>query len=329
MQTRRLGKTGYRVSEIGLGCWQLGGDFGPVNEEVAQAILANAAHLGVNFWDTADVYGAGLSEQRIRNCTAGPEGLIITTKVGRSPSLYPDKYSKQGLRKSLQASAQRLGVETIDLAQLHCVPPQLLADGEIFTWMEDIQTEGLIRHYGASVETIEEAFTCLRSEHLASLQIIFNLFRQDAKYRLLDAAREKDVGIIVRLPLASGLLSGKFTADSTFAPGDHRNYNRNGEAFSVGETFGGIPFEAGLELTEGLRKLIDTGFPQPPAMAQLALRWILDHQAVSSIIAGVSRPEQIAENVRAASLPPLAAEIHEQLNDYYRDAVRPFIRGEI
>lgn len=325
MNTRQLGKTGYRVSEIGLGCWQLGGDFGPVADRDAETILTDAARLGVSFWDTADVYGSGLSEQRVGSALREHEGLVVATKVGRSPQLYPDKYTRRGVRESLEASAQRLGVETIDLAQLHCVPPAVLEDGEIFTWLDDLKSEGVIRHYGASVETIEEAFLCLKHDNLASLQIIFNLFRQDAKSRLLDAARQKDVGIIVRLPLASGLLSGKFTRETRFAASDHRNYNRNGEAFSVGETFGGIPFEQGVELIEGLRELI----PGPMDMVHFALRWILDHEAVSTIIAGVSKPGQISANVEATSLPSLDPAIHEKVFGYYQDAVRPFIRGEI
>ncbi|WP_116653389.1 aldo/keto reductase [Pelagibacterium sediminicola] len=325
MKTRRLGKTGYEVSEIGLGCWQLGGDFGPMGDDEASTILATAAQAGINFWDTADVYGNGLSEHRIGAFYGKPEELVIATKVGRSDTLYPDKYTKAGMRESLEESARRLGVETLDLAQLHCVPPHVLKEGEIFGWLNDLVEEGLIRHYGASVETMEEAFVCLEHERLASLQIIFNLFRQDANEKLLDAARAKDVGIVVRLPLASGLLSGKFSADTTFAPTDQRHYNRDGEAFSVCETFGGIPFGKGVELAEGLRALM----PEGMNMAQLALRWILDHEAVSSIIAGASRPEQVTVNAEASDLPPLSAGLHEKLKDYYRTGVRPHIRGPI
>jgi len=325
MQTRTLGKTGYQVSEIGLGCWQLGGDFGPLAGETAETILAAAADKQITFWDTADVYGGGLSEMRIGSFQRKPAGLHVATKVGRAPSLYPDRYSKQGVRESLLNSAARLGVETIDLAQLHCVPPEVLRDGDIFTWLDDLQSEGLIRHYGASVETIEEAFLCLQQPQLASLQIIFNLFRQDAAERLLCAAQEKDVGIIVRLPLASGLLSGKFNRDTRFAASDHRHFNRDGAAFSVGETFGGIPFEQGVELTEGLRDLL----PKNVDMAPLALRWILDHEAVSTVIAGASSPAQIDSNVGAASLPPLDPALHDRLACYYIDRVKPHIRGEI
>lgn len=325
MKTRRLGKSGYEVSEIGLGCWQLGGDFGPVGDDEASSILSTAAGAGINFWDTADVYGGGLSEHRIGAFYGKPEGLVIATKVGRSSALYPDKYTKSGVRESLEESAKRLGVETLDLVQLHCVPPHILGDGEIFTWLDDFVAEGLVRHYGASVETVDEAFVCLEHERLASLQVIFNLFRQDANEKLLDAAQAKDVGIIVRLPLASGLLSGKFRADTAFAPSDHRNYNRDGAAFSVGETFGGIPFEKGVELAEGLRAFV----PEGMNMAQMALRWILDHEAVSSIIAGVSRPEQVPVNAEASDLPSLSADLHQKLGDYYRAEVRPHIRGAI
>lgn len=325
MKTRTLGKTGYQVSEIGLGCWQLGGDFGPVADDAANSILDNAAESGITFWDTADVYGGGLSEERIGSFAKKPRDLFVATKVGRAPELYPDQYSKAAVRESLEGSARRLGTDTLDLAQLHCVPPQILEDGEIFTWLDDLKKDGLIRHYGASVETIGEAFTCLQHENLASLQIIFNIFRQDANAKLLDTAKSKDVGIIVRLPLASGLLSGKFTTDTRFAESDHRNYNRDGAAFSVGETFGGIPFARGVELAEELRDLL----PSEHTLSQWALRWILDHDAVSSIIAGVSKPEQIATNVHASELPPLDAATHKRLAEFYQRAVKPSIRGDI
>ncbi|WGL18364.1 aldo/keto reductase [Microbulbifer bruguierae] len=329
MHTRTLGKTGYQVSEIGLGCWQLGGDFGPVEDDTANAILHTALSSGINFWDTADVYGGGASERRIRAFLQasgdGAPAPIIATKVGRGDGLYPDEYSYAGVRASLESSADRLGVETIDLAQLHCVPPQVLQQGDIFTWMEDLRRAGLIRHWGASVETIAEAFTCLEQPGIASLQIIFNLFRQDAAEALLDTAHEREVGIIVRLPLASGLLTGKLTKETTFAPSDHRNYNRDGAAFSVGETFSGIPFEPGLALVRELSRYL----PQTTDMATQALRWILDHEAVSTVIAGASRPQQVLANAHASSCPPLTESTHEQLAEFYRRQVRPDIRGNI
>ncbi|KKB82631.1 aldo/keto reductase [Devosia limi DSM 17137] len=324
MKQRRLGKTGYQVSEIGLGCWQLGGDFGPVGDETANAILDAANAAGVNFWDTADVYGGGLSERRIGS-HAKAAGVRVATKLGRSGALYPNNYSLDGVRQSLVGSATRLGVETLDLAQLHCVPPELLRDGAIFGWMDQLKAEGLVRHWGASVETIEEGLLCLEQDGCATLQIIFNLFRQDASEVLLPRAAERDVGIIVRLPLASGLLSGKFDKNTRFDVSDHRNYNRDGQAFSVGETFSGIPFERGVELVQELKGLAPESMP----LSQFALRWILDHPQVSTIIAGVSKPEQLADNVAASEQRSLFPALMGQLASWYRDEVKPAIRGEV
>ncbi|KKB07519.1 aldo/keto reductase [Devosia chinhatensis] len=324
MKTRRLGKTGYLVSEIGLGCWQLGGDFGPVGDEMASSILDHAASAGITFWDSADVYGGGLSESRIGAHTKGPN-VHVATKVGRSGALFPDTYSKQGLRESLEGSARRLGVRTLDLAQLHCVPTQVLRDGAIFGWMDELRTEGLVRHWGASVETIEEGLICLEQPGCATLQIIFNLFRQDAAEALLPKAAERDVGIIVRLPLASGLLSGKYDKDTRFDETDHRNYNRDGAAFSVGETFSGIPFDRGVELVQELRGLA----PESMSMSQFALRWILDHPQVSTVIAGVSKPEQIADNIEASERRSLFPALMGQLGEWYRNEVKPEIRGAV
>jgi aryl-alcohol dehydrogenase-like predicted oxidoreductase len=324
MKTRRLGKTGYEVSEIGLGCWQLGGDFGPVEEEAAKAILDTANEAGITFWDTADVYGGGLSESRIGAHAKAP-GVKVATKLGRSSTLFPNKYTKDGLRQSLVGSAQRLGVSSLDLVQLHCVPTEVLREGLIFGWMDELKAEGLMRHWGASVETIEEGLICLEQPGCATLQIIFNLLRQDAAEKLLPLAAERDVGIIVRLPLASGLLSGKFDKNSRFDETDHRHYNRDGQAFSVGETFSGIPFERGVELVQELKGLSPEGVP----MSQFALRWILDHPQVSTIIAGVSKPEQIADNVAASDRKSLFPALTKQLGDWYEKQVKPAIRGGV
>lgn len=324
MKTRRLGKTGYEVSEIGLGCWQLGGDFGPVGDEEAAAILDAANAAGITFWDTADVYGSGLSESRIGNHAKGP-AVKVATKLGRSGTLFPNKYTREGVRESLLGSARRLGVETLDLAQLHCVPPEVLRDGAIFGWMDELKAEGLIRHWGASVETIEEGMICLEQPGCATLQIIFNIFRQDAAAKLLPKAAEKDVGIIVRLPLASGLLSGKYDKNTNFDPSDHRTYNRDGQAFSVGETFSGIRFERGVELVAELRGLAPEGVP----LSQFALRWILDHPQVSTVIAGVSKPEQIADNVAATERKSLFPALMKQLGEWYEEKVKPEIRGAV
>jgi len=324
MKTRLLGKTGYEVSEIGLGCWQLGGDFGPVGDETADAILGHASTAGINFWDTADVYGGGLSESRV-GARAKGANVIVATKVGRSGALYPDNYTKQGVRDSLIGSAQRLGVSSLDLAQLHCVPTQVLRDGAIFGWMDELKDEGLVRHWGASVETIEEGLLCLEQDGCATLQIIFNLLRQDAAEELLPKAAERNVGIIVRLPLASGLLSGKFDKNTRFEDSDHRHYNRDGAAFSVGETFSGIPFERGVELVQALKGLSPEGVP----MSQFALRWILDHPQVSTVIAGVSKPEQIADNVAASERRSLFPALMGQLGEWYQAEVKPEIRGGV
>lgn len=320
MKTRRLGKSGLKVTEVGLGCWQLGGDFGPIEDETAQAVLQAAREGGINFYDTADVYGDGRSE-RFVGAHLKP-GELVATKVGRSPDLYPDGYTQQGVRDHVLSSVERLGGEQLDLIQLHCVPPDLLARGEIFDWMRSLQQEGLCRAWGASVETMEEAHTCLKQPGLTSLQIIFNLFRQEAATQLLDAASEADVGIIVRVPLASGLLSGKFTRETEFAETDQRQFNRDGSAFSVGETFAGIPFEAGVDLVEEMSALKPEGW----SMAQFALRWILDFDAVSTVIAGASKPSQVHANIAAAGLPPLSEDVHQQLADFYDKRVKELVQ---
>jgi aryl-alcohol dehydrogenase-like predicted oxidoreductase len=328
MHYRTLGKTGFRVSEIGLGCWQLGGDFGTMSDERAEAILDEADRQGITFWDTADVYGAGLSETRIGKwCqkNSQTERPTIVTKVGRSGELYPDKYTKERVRASLEGSLKRIGGDSLDLVQLHCVPFELLQQGEIFGWLDEFKSEGLIRHYGASVETVEEGLFCLQQPGLATLQIIFSLLRQDAAKELLPAAQAANVGIIVRLPLASGLLSGRMKAGQQFAAEDHRNYNRDGQHFNVGETFSGLPFEKGVALVDEMKSMLPGGVP----MGTAALRWILDHPAVSTIIAGTTRPAQVAENVIASEASPLGGKLHEELSDFYWEKVRPIVRGPV
>ena len=324
MNRRRLGKTGYEVSEIGLGCWQLGGDFGPVGDAESNAILGKARALDVNFWDTADVYGGGLSEQRIGGYADKP-GVLVATKVGRSDTLFPNKYTREAVKESLVGSIRRLGVETLDLAQLHTIPTAVMADGEIFNIMDDLRDEGLMRHYGASVESVEEGLICLRHEGVTTLQIIYNLFRQDAAKELLPRAMAQDVGIIVRLPLASGLLAGKYTRDTKFTAQDHRTYNREGKSFFVGETFSGLPFETGVELADELKQMAPAGMP----LSQFALRWLLDQPAVSTIIAGVTKPGQLEDNVEATRRDPLSPELVARLRDWYETRVRPNVRGHI
>lgn len=325
MNFRKLGKTGYQVSEIGLGTWQLGESFGALNDETAAEILKTARSLDVNFWDTADVYGGGQSERRIAAYT-DKKGVLVATKLGRNGEIFPNRtgFTRRAVKESLAGSLKRLNVETLDLAQLHTIPVEVLQDGEIFNIMDDLRDEGLMRHYGASVESTEEALLCLRHDGITTLQIIFNLFRQDYADEVLPKAQKQDVGIIVRLPLASGLLSGKWTKDTKFAATDHRNFNANGERFNVGETFSGLPFEKGIAFAEELRQIA----PKYP-MSQFALRWLLDHPAVSTIIAGVTKPAQLRDNVEATNREPLEPKLTEELRGWYEDRVKPAIRGKI
>jgi len=325
MKTRLFNSTGFHASEIGLGCWQLGGsDWGALDDEKAFAILRAAVDAGTNFFDTADVYGNGRSETLIgrflKNCS---EKIFVATKLGRTASLYPDRYTESGVRAATEASLKRLGVDALDLTQLHCVPMEILRRGEIFDWLRALQREGKIRHFGASVESMEEAEVCLAQEGCCSLQIIFNIFRQKPIRALFSKAKEKRIGIIVRLPLASGLLSGKMSNSTHFSESDHRNYNRDGQAFNVGETFAGLPFEKGVELADALKSFA----PDGSTLAQMSLRWILDFDAVSVIIPGASRAEQAAANASVSDLPPLSAELHEKLRAFYEQNVAQHIRG--
>ena len=325
MNTRTLGRTGYEVSEIGLGCWQLGESFGPVNDETAASILGTARRLDVNFWDTADVYGGGQSERRIGGFR-DKQGVFVATKLGRGPEFEGmTRYTRARVKESLAGSIERLGVEALDLAQLHCIPIDVLRDGEIFTWLDDMRDAGMLRHWGASVETIEQAELAMRADSCATLQVIFNLFRQDAIDRLFPAAQKNNIGIIVRLPLASGLLSGKMTAATTFTAGDHRNFNRDGEKFFVGETFSGLPFERGVAFADEIKHWLPAGM----SLADVALRFILDQPAVSTVIAGVTRPAQLEANAAASRMDPLEPALVDKLRDFYQEKVRPEVRGGI
>lgn len=314
------------VSEIGLGCWQLGGgDWGAVSDESAFAILRAAVDHGITFIDTADVYGAGRSETLIGHFLrdTGRRDLFVATKFGRGGDLFPDKYTEAGVRRAVENSLQRLGVEALDLTQLHCVPPAVLRAGEIFGWLRRLRAEGKIRAFGASVESVEEGMLCLAQEGVASLQVIFNVFRQLPAEVLLPAAQRQGVAIIVRLPLASGVLAGKFTRATQFAPSDHRHYNRDGAAFNVGETFAGLPFERAVELADRLKPLVPDGW----TLAQAAQRWILDHPAVTTVITGASRVDQVAANASVSALPALPSGLQATLAEFYRDEVRAHIRG--
>lgn len=312
------------MGEVGVGCWQLGGsDWGDVPDEQALAILRAAVGSGVTFFDTADVYGSGRSETLIGRFLKETHAPIkVATKLGRM-GLYPDKYTEANLRQATEASLTRLGVETLDLTQLHCVPSEVLRHGEVFEWLRRQQRDGLIRQFGASVESMDEALLCVEQQGLASLQIIFNLFRQKPVATLFPVAKAKGIAVIVRLPLASGLLAGKMSAQQVFPANDHRQYNRDGQHFNVGETFAGLPLAKGVELAETLKPLVPAGM----TMAQMALRWILDHDAVSVVIPGASRVEQVTSNAVTSDLPALADALHGRLRQFYSRQVAAHIRG--
>ena len=324
MNTRKVGNKGFSVGEVGLGCWQLGEGFGPMEESRAIATLEAAVENGITFFDTADVYGAGRSEAFIgRFLKTCKTSIRVASKFGRGGGVFPDNYSRQAMRDSVKASLERLGVDTLDLLQLHCIPIEVLQKGDVFQWLEELREEGLIRHFGASVESVEQARVCLEHGELLSLQLIFNLFRQRPVSELLDDAKEQGVGVIVRLPLASGLLAGKFKKETTFDPSDHRSFNRDGQCFNVGETFSGLPFEKGVELADALKAHVPAGM----TMAQMALRWVLDHDAVSVVIPGASSPEQARANAATSALEPLPAASHALFHDFFEQQVRPHIRG--
>jgi aryl-alcohol dehydrogenase-like predicted oxidoreductase len=324
MKKRKLGNTQFEISEVGLGCWQFGGDFGPMEDDTAQSIMYAAVENGITFFDTADVYGAGKSENLIGwFLKETDQEITIATKFGRNADVFPDNYTKEKLRNTVTGSLQRLGVERIDLLQLHCVPIDILRHAEIFEWLRQIQTDGLIKNFGASVESVEEALICLEHEDLVSLQVIFNIFRQKLITDLFPIAKAKNVGIIVRLPVASGLLAGKFTKSTNFVETDHRNFNRDGQLFNVGETFAGLSFDKGVELADELKTLL----PEGMSLLQMALRWILDFDAVSVIIPGASSAKQARENAAVSKLPPLNKQLHSQLTEFYKNHVHDHIRG--
>lgn len=323
LPTRTAARIGIPWTETGLGCWQLGGGWGAEwDDAVASDILEAAYASGVRFFDTADVYGGGRSEQSLAPFLARHDDVQVATKLGRD-GLYPDGYSRESLRKATDASRKRLGLDQLPLTQLHCVPTEILRAGEIFDWMREQQADGRIRRFGASVESVEEGLICLEQEGLSSLQVIFNLFRQKPAADLLPRALEKGVAIIVRLPYASGLLTGKLRRDSSFLPGDHRNFNRDGAAFNVGETFAGLPYETGVALAEQLAEKVPAGM----SFAQMSLRWILDHPAVTVVIPGASSPAQARANAEASALPPLSPALHRDLAEFYTQEVKSHIRG--
>lgn len=321
MNYRRLGKTDLNISEISLGTWQVGGKWGSgFDHDNADQILNLAIDEGVNFIDTADVYEAGESETAVgRVVKSRSEEIFVATKCGRQINPHVNEgYTEAALRKYVEDSLHRLGQETIDLIQLHCPPTEVYYRPEIFGLFEILQTEGKIRHLGVSVEKIEQAIKAIEFDNVTTVQIIFNMFRQRPKERFFQDAKQKDVGVIVRVPLASGLLTGKYSLDTHFGEEDHRFNNRNGEQFDKGETFSGVPYETGLHAVEEIKQL----FPSSENLARHALRWVLDHEEVSCVIPGASRAEQVTQNNQAIADETLNPEQMAEIDRIYDQSIR-------
>jgi aryl-alcohol dehydrogenase-like predicted oxidoreductase len=321
MEYRTFGRTGWQVSAIGFGAWGIGGDaWGPTDDKTSLATLHQAIDLGVNFFDTADVYGDGHSERLIAEVRkTRREKIIVATKAGRrlNPHIAAG-YNRQNLTNFVERSLQNLQMETLDLLQLHCPPTEVYDMPEVFAILDDLVQQGKVRFYGVSVERVDEALKAITYPNVQSVQIIFNMFRLKPAEQFFAAARQRQVGILARVPLASGMLTGKFTRNTQFAPSDHRNFNRHGESFDQGETFSGVDYETGLQAVEELRALV----PEGATMAEFALRWILMFPEVSSTIAGSKNPQQIKDNIRAISLPPLSDETMQRVREAYDKYVR-------
>lgn len=325
MEYRELGSTGMRVSEVSFGAWAIGGTWGAVDDEESFAALQRAVDLGVNFIDTADVYGDGHSERLIGALLKErDEQIFVATKAGRRLDPHTaDGYNYDNLRPFAERSLQNLGVESLDLLQMHCPPTEAYSGAEMYEALERLQDEGLIKNAGVSVEKIEEALAAIERPVIKTVQIIFNAFRQRPAEDFFPLAEEKEIGILARVPLASGLLSGKMSKDRSFPEDDHRNFNRSGEAFDVGETFSGVDFESGLAAAEELKPLV----PQDHTLAQFALRWILMHPAVSCAIPGAKRPSQAEDNAAASGLPPLSEEDMRRVREVYERYIRESVHA--
>ncbi|MGK5677863.1 aldo/keto reductase [Actinoplanes sp. URMC 104] len=324
MENRTFGRMGRTVGVVGLGAWQLGADWGEVSEADAHATLQAAVDAGVTFIDTADVYGDGRSEQIIGSFIKDKPQLTVATKMGRRVAQEPGNYTLDNFRAWTDRSRANLGVDTLDLVQLHCPPTPVFSTDAVYDALDTLVQEKRIRAYGVSVEKVDEALAAIARPGTASVQIILNAFRLKPLERVLPAAAEAGVGIIARVPLASGLLSGRYDEKTTFAENDHRNYNRHGEAFDVGETFSGVDFATGLEAVSRLRPLVPEGF----TMAQFALRWVLDQSGVTVVIPGARNPEQARGNAAVADLPPLSDEARETVRAVYDELIRPQVHDK-
>lgn len=325
MERRTLGRTGREISIIGLGCWQLGGDWGEVGEDEARAVVHAALDAGVTFLDTADVYGDGRSERILADVLderGRPDDVVVATKAGRRADPHvAEQFTADNLRSWIDRSRRNLRMDTLDLLQLHCPPSEVYGRDEVYDALDGLVEEGLIRRYGVSVETRSEAFQAIERPNVATLQIIANIFRQQPVDEVFPAAADAGVGIIVRVPLASGLLSGRYDESTTFADDDHRTYNRDGSAFDVGETFAGVPFEVGVQAAREVAAATPDGW----TTAQLALRWCADQVGVSTVIPGARNEEQVRANARVGSLPPVEAPLARDLARIYDDRVREHV----
>jgi aryl-alcohol dehydrogenase-like predicted oxidoreductase len=323
MQYRELGRTGWKVSAVSFGSWAIGGAWGSVRDSESIAALHRALDLGVNFFDAADVYGDGRSERLLAQLRRDRrEPFIVATKAGRRLSPHTaDGYNRANLTAFVERSLQNLATDAIDLLQLHCPPTEVYYRPEVFGVLDDLARAGKLRFYGVSVEKVEEALKAIEFPNVQSVQIIFNIFRQRPADLFFEQARRRKVGILARVPLASGMLTGKFTARTGFEADDHRAFNRQGEAFDRGETFSGLDYDLGLQAVEELRPLVPSGM----TMGQMALRWILMFPDVSCAIPGGKRPAQVEENAAAADLPPLPAAAMKRIQDVYDAQVKPLV----
>jgi aryl-alcohol dehydrogenase-like predicted oxidoreductase len=323
MQYRTLGRTGWKVSTISFGAWAIGGTWGPVEDRESIKALNRAVDLGVNFFDTADVYGDGRSERLLAKLKKErKEQIIIATKAGRRLDPHTASgYTAKNLTAFIERSLVNLDVDAIDLVQLHCPPTEVFYMPEVFSALEDLAKAGKLHYYGVSVEKVEEALKAIEYPGVQSVQIIFNIFRQRPAELFFKEAERKQVGILARLPLSSGMLAGKMTRKTTFSADDHRKFNRQGEAFDRGETFSGVDYETGLKAVEELRQLVPSGM----SMAQMAMRWILMHEAITCAIPGAKRPDQVEENVKTADLPPLDEGLMAAVAEVYRNHIQPLV----
>ncbi|HYZ79980.1 MAG TPA: aldo/keto reductase [Solirubrobacteraceae bacterium] len=321
MEQREIERLGRGVSVVGLGTWQLGADWGDVSAQAAAEVLETAVDAGVTFFDTADVYGDGRSETFCGELHRRHPDVVIATKMGRRVAQEAINYNRDNFLAWNDRSRENLGMETLDLVQLHCPPDGVFADDGVFDALDEMVRAGRMGAYGVSVETCAQALSAIARPHVATVQIILNCFRLKPLEEVLPAARQAGVGIIVRVPLASGLLSGRYDETTTFDASDHRSFNRRGEAFDVGETFAGVPFEVGVQAARELSALVD----EDSTLAQFALRWVIDQPGVSTVIPGARNAEQVAQNVAAAELAPLRPEQQAGVREVYDRLIREHV----